>query len=115
MNHRSMVTCQNMGRLANVANMEGMFYEASSLNSALSKWYFPFVTNVAWIFARASSLYDNSSLWDVSNVVVDTSSMFYGAPSEISGGLLAKSGRCLLPLWVECSPTVSHTHGMHRL
>ena len=74
----------NAGDIRGGANMDAMFYRASSLTdiSALSSWDTSSVTNMGHMFYGASSLTDISALssWDTSSAT-NMRSMFQGASS----------------------------------
>ncbi len=61
--------------LSRVANMSGMFFNASAFNGDLSSWDTSSVTNMKQVFWHASAFNGNLSTWDVS-AVTDMSSMF---------------------------------------
>ena len=54
--------------LSRVANMEDMFYEASSFNGNLSGWNVSSVTRMNYMFSGASSFNGSLSGWNVSSV-----------------------------------------------
>ena len=66
--------------VSNVTNMSYMFCRASSFNQDVSEWDVSNVTNMSYMFCCASSFNQDMSEWDVSNVT-DMSCMFYSAIS----------------------------------
>ncbi|UXX78653.1 BspA family leucine-rich repeat surface protein [Reichenbachiella carrageenanivorans] len=66
--------------LSGVTDMAGMFAHASSFNGDLSSWDVSGVTNMLSMFRLASSFNGNLSAWDVS-AVTSMSAMFYSASS----------------------------------
>ncbi len=63
-----------------VTNMRYMFYKATSFNGDISTWDVSSVTNMTGMFSRASSFTGNISAWDVSSVT-NMRYMFSGASS----------------------------------
>ena len=54
--------------VSNVTNMAWMFAEATSFNQPLNNWNVSNVTNMRWMFQGATSFNQPLNNWDVSNV-----------------------------------------------
>jgi len=72
------ITASDVPDLSNVTDMEGMFYQAESMNANINNWVVSNVTNMKGAFFFATSFNQPLSGWNTANVT-NMNNMFAGA------------------------------------